>query len=363
MMKTKRGIVCEKKKHYTIFLTKKGEFLRGTPLEEPSNVGDEVAFLPIHRSPFFEREKRSFTLGIVMVAAILLFFIVSSLIPVSDRVMAYVQLETEKAVEFGVNEKGKVIVIRHLNEVKTDDFKEWKGKPLDIVLENAIKQFQSKDGQVVITTIFSDESEDTVRKLVDGAVQNVQKEHKHFSWKMMESTVEDREQANKKQMSVYKFKENIRKVSPQEKKDPKPAKQETIKTQEKQLKKTNQEQSKQTPSFTPKRHDNEQRSEKVERLDRLPEHRKPQEKMNKQKNKQESKHEKEQQSKPPAANENVHIHKRNPYEVQEVQVEQKRQQQKQRNEQRKKQQNEQRNKQQPPGLEKRPKEQIPPGLQ
>ena len=44
MMRKYRGIVCEKKASYTVFLTENGEFLRGVPLIADVQIGEEAAF-------------------------------------------------------------------------------------------------------------------------------------------------------------------------------------------------------------------------------------------------------------------------------------------------------------------------------
>ena len=52
MMRTYRGIVCEKKNKYTVFLTDKGDFLRGIPIGKTPDIGDEVDFHPVLRLLF-----------------------------------------------------------------------------------------------------------------------------------------------------------------------------------------------------------------------------------------------------------------------------------------------------------------------
>ncbi|MCR2823070.1 anti-sigma factor domain-containing protein [Lederbergia panacisoli] len=211
MMRKKRGIVCEKKKYYTIFLTNNGEFLPGTPLAGKAEIGDEVEFLQVSRPSLFVRKTKPVLLGSLMMAAVFLFFIVASLVPNTDKVMAYVQLDTDRALEFGVNQKGHVISLRQLNDASTefwDSFDEWKGKPIRTVLENALKESskQPSDVQIMITTIFPDsERNDKVHEIVDNAVSGVQKSHKELTLEIKESTSEDRLMADEQQMSVHEF--------------------------------------------------------------------------------------------------------------------------------------------------------------
>src|SRR4051794_36090121 len=109
MMRTYRGVVCEQKKKYTVFLTEKGDFLRGIPIGETADIGDEVDFHLVFTPPLLSGKVKPRFVGVVMIAAVLLFSIVASLIPMNNEVMAYVQLETGTAVELGVDQTGKVI--------------------------------------------------------------------------------------------------------------------------------------------------------------------------------------------------------------------------------------------------------------
>ncbi|MBS4219237.1 anti-sigma factor domain-containing protein [Bacillus sp. FJAT-49711] len=225
MMRKKRGIVCEKKKYYTILLTDKGEFLRGIPLDEKSEIGDEVEFIQLHGPSLFVRKTKPLFYGSLMMAAVLLFFIVSSLVPNTDKVMAYVQLESGEALEFGVNQKGHVISLRQLNGTSTeleDSFDEWKGKPIRDVLESAIKDSpkQTSDVQVMITTIFPDsERNDKVQEILEKAVSGIQRAHKELTLEYNESTSEDKVMADEQQMSVHEFIKSKQQVDIPEEKD------------------------------------------------------------------------------------------------------------------------------------------------
>lgn len=205
MMRKKRGIVCEKKKHYTILLTGKGEFLRGIPLNKKSDIGDEVDFRPVHGSG----KRRPLFFGALAVAAVFLFFFVTSLIPSTDKAMAYVQLETDQAMELVVGEKGKVISLRQLNGPSGLEtrFAHWKGQPLRLVLDNAIQELPIGEGQVIITTISLNDPK-KVEGIVSGAVLDVKRKHRELIWKINESTVKDRLIANKEQMSIHAYKES-----------------------------------------------------------------------------------------------------------------------------------------------------------
>lgn len=214
MMRTYRGIVCEKKNKYTVFLTDKGDFLRGIPIGETPDIGQEADFHLVS-TPALRRSKvKPRFVGAVMIAAVLLFSIVASLIPMNDKVMAYVQLETDTALEFGVNQKGKVITLRYLNEMLAEpgnSLVEWKGHPIGIVLDTAIGELSvgTSGREVIITTIYlNDKSESKVQKVVGNAVREVRSAHQAITWEIADSTAEERRLANKHEMSIHKFKAN-----------------------------------------------------------------------------------------------------------------------------------------------------------
>ena len=212
MMRTYRGIVCEKKNKYTVFLTEKGDFLRGIPIGETPDIGDEVDFHLVSTPSLLSGKVKPRFVGAVMIAAVLLFSIVASLIPMNDKVMAYVQLETDTALELGVNQKGKVISLRYLNETLAEpgnSLVEWKGYPIRIVLDTAVKELSAgtSGGQVIITTIFLNaKSQHKVQKVVGSAVREVRSANNEMTLEIAESTAEERMMANKHEMSIHKLK-------------------------------------------------------------------------------------------------------------------------------------------------------------
>ncbi|NEU31732.1 hypothetical protein GN156_13255 [bacterium LRH843] len=209
MMRTYRGIVCEKKNKYTVFLTNEGKFLQGIPIGKTPDIGEEADFHPI--SPFNGKVKSRF-IGGAVIAAIFLISIIASVFPMNGQVMAYVQLETDTAVELGINRQGQVIALRYLNKPPAESdrrFIEWEGYPLQAVLDTVVKEtsIRTSDVQVMITTVFPDlNSKDKMQEIVENAVQNVRSEHKELTLGIFESTEKERENANKHEMSIRKFK-------------------------------------------------------------------------------------------------------------------------------------------------------------
>lgn len=219
MMRTYRGVVFEIDKKYTVFLTEKGEFLRGIPIGETPNIGDEVDFHLMKTAPLLSGKGKARFVSAVMIAAVLLISIIASLIPMNNEVMAYVQLETDTAVELGVNQTGKVIVIRYLNDLSVepeDSLDRWKGDSISKVLDTALKKLSTKDSgeQVNITIIYENSKKQSkVQKVIGSAIRELQDTNKELTVEIGESTAEERIMANQHEMSVNKFQKS-QQVSP-----------------------------------------------------------------------------------------------------------------------------------------------------
>ena len=227
MMRTYRGIVCEQKNKYTVFLTDKGDFLRGIPIGRTPDIGDEVDFHPVFTPALLSRKVKPRFVGAVMLAAVLLISIVASLMPMNDRVMAYVQLETSMALELGVNQTGKVITLRYLNDTNDEPgnrFADLKNYPIGEVLDTAVKELSAghNDMLVNITIIFQNvKSQEKVQGIVGSAVREVRRANKELTLEIGESTAEERVMANQHEMSVHKFK-GSQQVSPMNEKKSSP---------------------------------------------------------------------------------------------------------------------------------------------
>lgn len=217
MMRTYTGIVCEKKNKYMVFLTEKGEFLRGVPIGDPPEVGEEADFRLV--TPTFirgGRVKQRFV-GAVMVATAVLFFILSSLSPLNEKVMAYVQLDAGTAMEFGVDRQGHVISLRYLNETakESDHLSEWKGHSILAVLDRAVLESSATAKEMIITTIYpNSENERQTRQMIGEAVQEIRVKHEEINLDIAESTPEERKVANKKNMSIQQFKSTMYEKQP-----------------------------------------------------------------------------------------------------------------------------------------------------
>lgn len=212
MMRTYRGVVCEKKDDYYVFLTGKGEFLRGTPLVDDPMIGAEVEFQVLEAgAPFLLTQIKPKILAPVLVAAVVLIFFVASLIPQQNSAYAYVQLEGERAVEIGVDEEGKVFSLRSLDEEAPLDVTEWEDLTLAAVLVHAVKHVGANQDELVITTVYEKEANPEVKSQVEQAVKEVQAVQTEQKVNVKESSAEERKRANEEKTSIQKYKQKEQK--------------------------------------------------------------------------------------------------------------------------------------------------------
>lgn len=170
MMRKYRGIVCEKKASYTVFLTENGEFLRGVPLIEDVQIGEKVAF-HLFVSTTSKRRMKPIFIAPALIAAILLLFLVASWFPKATPAYAYIQVEGDSTIEIGVDEDGRVISLQSSAETMSD----WEGQPIDLVLAKAVEQISTDKNELAVTTVYEKEDKPKLNKQIEKAVQEVNK--------------------------------------------------------------------------------------------------------------------------------------------------------------------------------------------
>lgn len=208
MMRNFRGVVCEKKDNYYVFLTSEGEFLRGTPLVDDPMIGTETEFQLLEaKAPFLLTQIKPKILAPILVAAVVLIFCVASLIPQQTSAYAYVQLEGEHAVEIGVDEDGQVISLRSLDDDTPIDSNNWEDLALAAVLVHAVKQVGAAQDELVITTVYENENNQHLKAQVDKAVNEVKSVQPEHQINVTESSAEERNKANEKNTSIQKYKQ------------------------------------------------------------------------------------------------------------------------------------------------------------
>lgn len=168
-MRTYRGIVCKKNNNDMIFMTAGGAFLRGIPLITDPEIGDEVEFRLVATSPLLKIRKKNLLLGPALVAAILAIFLITTLIPKSNSVYAYIQINGEIPIELGVDEDGKVISVHSEQKLETD---QWTGQPLKTVLPEVVEKFAATNKDINITTQYEKQDNEELNKQINQAVMD-----------------------------------------------------------------------------------------------------------------------------------------------------------------------------------------------
>ncbi|MFJ8235870.1 hypothetical protein ACIQ34_09015 [Ureibacillus sp. NPDC094379] len=168
-MRTYRGIVCEKNNNDMIFMTAGGSFLRGIPIITDPEIGDEVEFRLVATSPLFKNRKKKLLLGPALVAAILAIFLVATLIPKSNSVYAYIQINGKAPIELGVDEDGKVISVHSQQKLETD---QWTGQPLESVLPEVVEKVATTNKDITITTQYEKQDNEELNKQINQAVMD-----------------------------------------------------------------------------------------------------------------------------------------------------------------------------------------------
>ena len=171
MMRNYRGVVCEKKATYTIFLTEDGEFLRGVPLIADVQIGEEAEFHLI-ASATTKRPMKPIFIAPALIAAVLLIFLVASWFPKTTTAYAYIHVEGDSTIEIGIDEEGNVMSLHPT----TGTMKEWEGQSIDLVLAKAVERVSTDKKELAVTTVYEKEDKPKLKKQIEKAVQEVKKE-------------------------------------------------------------------------------------------------------------------------------------------------------------------------------------------
>jgi len=174
MMRRYRGIVCEKKNKYMIFLTEEGEFLRGNPIGKVPDIGEEADFQLLGATHSVQKKWKSFLVGPILVAAVLLLFFVSPLNSETSKALAFVQVNGESSFELGLDEEGNVISLESLDEEQDIELDDWKGAPVGIVLSKVVENMDTEE--LKITTTYEKEKNPDLKGVVEKAISAVQTE-------------------------------------------------------------------------------------------------------------------------------------------------------------------------------------------
>lgn len=210
MMRTHRGIVCEIKTAYTVFLTEEGEFIRGYSIGDAPVIGQEMEFRTIKDSPV---RKKTLIAAPLFVAAMILVFFFASIYPETEKALAYVQIETKNAVEFSVDKNGTVVAYHQFGDnqsvVPEKLFSEWIGLPIRTVLGEAVDELtkERKTDELLVTLVYKDNGENPkVKDIMTKAVKEARSSQKELTWQVVESTEQERTRAKERNTTIQMFK-------------------------------------------------------------------------------------------------------------------------------------------------------------
>lgn len=199
---SKKGIVCEIKKEYCVFLTADGQFMRGIPVNANVLVGEEADFHEFVVTTKRRSIKRT-VFPIIAAAAIFILLFATVLSP-SQSVYAYVQVGGIETVEFGVDESGQVIDVRTLSGKDLEyETSLYKGKPFEEVIENLILSDDIQSEIVSITTVYTKKAgSSNSKKAIEQAISDVKGKFDGKEVSVFEATEKDRNEANEKGLAI-----------------------------------------------------------------------------------------------------------------------------------------------------------------
>ncbi|MFP3919763.1 anti-sigma factor domain-containing protein [Lysinibacillus telephonicus] len=207
MMRTYRGIVCEKKNNRIIFLTADGEFLSGIPLLVNPEIGDEVEFYLAATSLPQKKKFKTYIFAPALAAAVLLIFLIASLLPQPDSAYAYIQLKAGQSIELGISEKGTVISVQSLDETSISE-EDWQGLSIENALSKAFDELASNNEEIEISTEFEKENSYELKQQIDKFVKDIQTKQTN------QSTTTD--ETNQKNMTDSQNNKKIQKIEEKE---------------------------------------------------------------------------------------------------------------------------------------------------
>ncbi|MCG3088134.1 anti-sigma factor domain-containing protein [Sporosarcina cyprini] len=196
-------------------MTSDGEFVRGCPIGDNPEIGQEVEFRPIS-SP--RLHKKPLLYGPVIAAAMLLVVLFASIYPDNEKALAYVQMESKAALEFGVDQRGMVVGYHQFGDtqklVSETLLSGWVGLPIHDVLGKAAHEIADESGaeEMVVTLVFKDnEKSAKMKDIMNTAIKSARNSQAEVKLQVVESSEQERKLAKKKDTSIqqYKKQQNI----------------------------------------------------------------------------------------------------------------------------------------------------------
>ncbi|MFC7363607.1 MULTISPECIES: anti-sigma factor domain-containing protein [Bhargavaea] len=150
-----KGIVVEQNNQSVVILTPDGRFIRGE--SQGQEIGSESLVTPMEpksRPRLSTAPKPVAVAG--MLAAAILVLLSALFLPLREPALAFIQVEVNPAVEFGIDGEGKVRELTPLNNDGTAlirMFGDWDGKDVTMLLGRIFEEYGEADRELTVTSV------------------------------------------------------------------------------------------------------------------------------------------------------------------------------------------------------------------
>jgi hypothetical protein len=150
-----KGIVIEQNKDHVIILTPDGQFIRGEA--KGQEIGSESPVSPVRsRSRQQLLSARKPVAAAALLVASLLILLSALFLPFREPALAFIQLEVNPAVEFGIDSEGRVRELTPLNHDGSEmirEFGDWDGKDVTVLLFRIFSEYGETDRKLTVTSV------------------------------------------------------------------------------------------------------------------------------------------------------------------------------------------------------------------
>lgn len=230
MINKTRGIIVEQNNGNVTILTPDGQFIRG--VAEGQEVGSEVLVTPLlSQKRSYQSAGRKSIPAIAVLAAALLLVLSSLFLPFREPALAFIQLEVNPSVEFGIDQEGKVRELAALNDdgaALIRELENWNGKEVTKLISLIFAEYGETDGELAVTAVRTGDEKlaaalDRTVRFIEGAAGE-----EGMLLRLSEAEPEMLERSREKGIPISRLIQQERKsgepapLSPQQEKKPDP---------------------------------------------------------------------------------------------------------------------------------------------
>ncbi|WP_213422347.1 anti-sigma factor domain-containing protein [Bhargavaea massiliensis] len=150
-----KGIIVEQNKDHVVILTPDGRFVKGE--SEGQEIGLESQVLPVSpESRLLLSSVRNSVAAAALLAAVLLILLSALFLPFRQPALAFIQLEVNPAIEFGIDTEGKVRELTPLNDdglALIRDLGSWNGMDVTELLGRIIGEYSEAGKELSIISV------------------------------------------------------------------------------------------------------------------------------------------------------------------------------------------------------------------